>query len=134
MRARLEKLKSIERLQKKLHELAMWKANDTAAHRDRLAAAHLEMIVALGEGLLSFGAAASAATRCIRKLELEISAAETKHVAELETARQRGARAKIAERFVERTRVEARREAEKISLTELIERSLQRPDSGWRKP
>jgi len=133
VKTRLEKVKSIERLQKRLHELALWKANHTAARRDRLAAAHVEMIAALGEGLLTFGAAAAAATRRIRSLELEISAAETAHAAQVATARERGARSKIAERFVERTRAEARQEEEKKSLTELIERSLQRPDSGSHK-
>ena len=134
MKARLEKLKRIERLQKQLHDLSRWKLTHLAEQRERLATAHIEMIQALGEGLLSFGGAAAAATRRIRSLELEISAAEVEHAAQVKQTFAQGARSKMAEHVVERAEEAHRREVDKRSLNELIEQSVQRSQQGSHKP
>ena len=134
MTSRIEKLKRIERLQKRLHDLSVWKLTHLAEERDKLTVAHAQMIQALGEGLLSFGGAASAATRRIRSIEIEMSAAEAAHAAQAKRALENGARSKLAERVVERAEEDGRREMEKKTLAELIEWSLQASISGSRKP
>lgn len=131
---RVEKLKRIERLQKRLHDLSVWKLTHLAEERDKLTVAHAQMIQALGEGLLSFGGAASAATRRIRSIEIEINAAKAAHAAQAKHAFENGARSKLAEKVVDRAEGEARREMEKKTLVEQIEWSLQTPISGSHKP
>jgi len=134
MKSRLEKLKRIERLQKQLHDLSRWKLTHLAEQREKLATTHVEMIKALGEGLLSFGGAASAATRRIRSLELEMSATEAEHAAQAKQTFAQGARSKMAEHVVERAEAVYQREAEKRTLNELIEQSVQRSHTGPHKP
>jgi hypothetical protein len=130
----IEKLKRIERLQKRLHDLSVWKLTHLAEERDKLSVAHADMIRALGEGLLSFGAAASAGTRRIRSIEMEINAARAAHAAQAKRALENGARSKLAEKVVERAEDDNRRDVEKKTLAELIEWSLQASISGSRKP
>ena len=133
MKSRLDKLKRIERLQKQLHDLSVWKLSNLAEQRDKLAVAHVEMIQALGEGLLAFGGAA-AATRRIRSLEVEMTETNAAHAAQAKQAFAQGARSKLAEQVVGRARAEYRRETEKKSLAELIEQSVQSSVTGSRKP
>lgn len=134
MKSRLDKLKRIERLQKQLHDLSVWKLSNLAEQRDKLAVAHVEMIQALGEGLLAFGGAAAAATRRIRSLEVEMTETNAAHAAQAKQAFAQGARSKLAEQVVGRARAEYRRETEKKSLAELIEQSVQSSVTGSRKP
>lgn len=133
MKSRLEKLKRIERLQKQLHDLSVWKLSNLAEQRDKLATAHVEMVEALGEGLLAFGGAAAAATRRIRSIEVEMTAADAAHAEQVKHAFAQGARSKMAEQVAGRAREEYRREAEKKSLAELIEQSLQASPPGSHK-
>ena len=134
MKSRLEKLKRIERLQKQLHDLSVWKLSNLADQRDKLTAAHVEMVEALSEGLLAFGGPAAAANRRIRSLEVEITAADAAHAAQVKHAFAQGARSKMAEQVVGRAREEYRRETEKKSLAELIDQALQTSRPGSRKP
>lgn len=133
MRKRLEKLKRIERLQKHIHELSTWKVARLAAKRTQLADAHLEMIVALGDGLLSFGGAASAATRRIRAIEVETGEISAAHDAQVLQSQEFGMRAHAAKRAVQSTDAKVRAEADKKSLETLIEQSLRSPGSVPRK-
>jgi hypothetical protein len=135
VKSKLEKMKRIERLQKRIHEFSTWKASRLALKREELVGAHAEMIAALGEGLLSFGGAASAATRRIRALEVEEREAKAAHEAQSRKALEHGMRARAAERALQSTAAAARAETEKRSLEELIEQSQQRPDGSVpRKP
>lgn len=129
----MEKLKRIERLQKQLHDLSVWKLTKLGEQRDKLNAAHVEMVRALGDGLLAFGGAAAAATRRIRSLEMEITATDAAHAEQAKYAFAQGARSKMAEQVVGRARDESRREAEKKTLSELIDQSLSAAVSGSRK-
>jgi hypothetical protein len=124
LKKKLERLKRIERLQKRIHELSTWKLSKLAARKEQLDVAHIEMIAALGEGLLSFGGAASAATRRIRALEVEKQEANVAHEAGQRQSFELGMRARAAERAVQATAAEARAEADKKSLEALIEQSL----------
>ena len=134
MKSKLDKMKRIERLQKRIHELSTWKANRLALKRDELVGAHAEMIAALSEGLLSFGGAASAATRRIRALEVETREVNAAHEVQSRKALEHGLRARAAERAVQSTAAEARSEAQKKSLEELIEQSQQPGRSVPHKP
>ena len=133
MKKKLEKLKRIESLQKRIHELSTWKLSKLAARKEQLDVAHIEMIAALGEGLLSFGGAASAATRRIRALEVEKQEANVAHEAGQRQSFELGMRARAAERAVKATAAEARADADKKSLETLIEQSLRVDGSVPRK-
>jgi hypothetical protein len=133
LKRKLERLKRIERLQKRIHELSTWKLSKLAARKEQLDIAHVEMIAALGEGLLSFGGAASAATRRIRALEVEKQEANDAHEAEQRQSFELGMRARAAGRAVQATAAEARAEADKKSLETLIEQSLRADGSVPRK-
>jgi hypothetical protein len=132
VKAKLDKLKRIERLQKRMHDLSRWKLTHMAHEREKLTQAHSEMITALGEGLLSFGGAASAATRRIRAIEVEMKAAEAAEVTQARDALEKGLRSRAAERAVDSTAAKYRNELQNKSLAELIEQSLhaRTPGSG----
>ena len=85
-------------------------------------------------GLLQFGGAASAATRRIRSIELEMASARTEYEAQSKSSQSHGARSRMAERAVETAQGHYRQELEKKSLSELIEWSLQATNSGSHKP
>ncbi len=134
MKSKLDKLKRIEHLQKTMHDLSQWKLTHMSHEREKLAQAHSEMITALGAGLLSFGGAASAATRRIRAIEVEMAAAQAAETAQARHALEQGMRSRAAERAVQTTSVKYRSEVENKSLAELIEQSIQAKLSASRKP
>ena len=131
MKSRLDSLKRIEKLQKQLHDLSVWKLGRLDQQQAKLVADHRDMIEALGRGLLSFGGAASAATHRIRALEVEIATMENERAAQSRRALEHGAKSKLAEKAVERANEQFRQDAEKMSLAELIDHSV---NSGSRKP
>ena len=134
MKNKLDKLKRIERLQRRMHDLSSWKLTHMTREREKLGQAHGEMITALGEGLLSFGGAAAAATRRIRAIEVEMTAADAAQAEQARHTLEQGLRYRAAERAVESISVKHRSDIQNKSLAELIEQSLQRPPSGTRKP
>ncbi len=134
MKKRLDKLKRIETLQRRLHDLSVWRLTHMAQQRDQLASAHSEMIDALGAGLLSFGGAAAAATRRIRAIEVEMATARSVYESQAKHAKDHGVRSRMAERAVESAAAQYRTEVEKKSLAELIDWTLQASNSGSRKP
>jgi len=134
VKSKLDKLKRIERLQKRMHDLARWKLTHMAHEREQLAQAHSEMIAALGEGLLSFGGAASAATRRIRAIEVEMKSAEAAETAQARHALEQGLRSRAAERAVQSTSAQHQSEVQNKNLAELIEQSLQTRFPGSGKP
>jgi RNase P/RNase MRP subunit p29 len=135
LKSKLEKMKRIERLQKRIHELSTWQAHRLALKREELLGTHAEMVAALSDGLLSFGGAAVAATRRIRAIEVEARDAKAAHEAQSRTAFEQGMRARAAGRALQSTTAQARAEAQKKSLEELIEQSQrQTPGSVPRKP
>jgi hypothetical protein len=134
VKSKLDKLKRIERLQKRMHELSRWKLTHMANERERLTQAHSEMINALGEGLLSFGGAASAATLRIRSIEVEMKAAEAAEKAQANHAFEQGMRSRAAERAVKSTSDKHESEVHNKNLAELIEQSLSARFPGSGKP
>ena len=134
MKSKLEKLKRIERLQKRMHDLSRWKLTHMAHERAQLAQAHTEMIAALGEGLLSFGGAASAATRRIRAIEVQMMATEAAEMAQARHTLEQGLRSRAAERAVQSTSAKHETEVQNKNLAELIEQSLQASFPGSGKP
>ena len=133
MKKRLDKLKRIEKLQRRLHDLSVWRLTTLAQQRDQLASAHSEMIDALGAGLLSFGGAAAAGTRRIRAIEVEMAVARNVYESQAKHAQDHGVRTRMAERAVESASAEYRADAEKKTLAELIDWTLQASNSGSRK-
>ena len=134
MKERLDRLKKIEKLQKRLHELSQWRATALARERDQLAETHVQMMQSLGAGLTSFGGAAAAATRRIRRLEVEMTSAQADYEAQAKESLSHGARSKVAEKAVEKAAEQHRQAMEKKSLMELIEQSLQSSSTASRKP
>ena len=134
MKSKLDKLKRIERLQKRMHELSVWKLTHMAQEREKLTRTHSEMVTALGEGLLCFGGAASAATRRIRTIEVAMTAAQAAETEQARHALEQGMRSRAAERAVQSTANNHRSELQNKSLAELIDQSLQTSLSGSHKP
>ena len=133
MKTRIDRLKRIENLQRRLHELSQWRLAALGQQRDRLAGAHGEMLGALSEGLLAAGAPAAAATRRIRALELEMAVAQTGYDTQAKLTLDFGARAHLADRALDAATVAHRQHAERKTLVELIERSLAVDGTGSRK-
>jgi len=133
VKERLDKLKRIERLQKRLHDLSIWRLTALARQKDKLAGAHGEMLDALRDGLMAYGGPAAAGTRRIRGLEVEMAAAQINFDAHAEETRDHGVRSRLADRAVDAAAVQYRREVEKKGLAELIEWTLQAAASGSRK-
>ena len=134
MKARLDKLERIERLQRRLHDLSVWRLAALGQRRDQLTNVHLEMLDAAGSGLCAFGGPAAAATRRIRAVEIEIAAARVGYEEQARRSLEQGVRSRLADRAREGAAIEYRADVEKRSLAELIEWSLQQPNSGSRKP
>ena len=134
MKKRLDKLKRIDRLQRRLHDLSVWRLATLARQKEQLTNTHLEMLDAVGSGLLAFGPPAAAATRRIRRLEVEIEVAKGGYEEQAKRSLEQGVRSRLADRACEAAAADLRADLEKRPLLELIEWSLQRPTSGSHKP
>jgi hypothetical protein len=134
VKKRLDKLKRIDRLQRRLHDLSVWRLATLARQKEQLTNTHLEMLDAVGSGLLAFGPPAAAATRRIRRLEVEIEVAKGGYEEQAKRSLEQGVRSRLADRACEAAAADLRADLEKRSLLELIEWSLQRPTSGSHKP
>ena len=133
MKKRLEKMSRIDRLQRQLHDLSVWRLTALERQRDQLTNAHLEMLDAVGTGLLAFGQPAAAATRRIRALEIEISAARVGYEEQAKRSLEQGVRSRLADRAHGAAAAEFRSDLEKRSLSELIDWSVQQSRPGSRK-
>ncbi len=129
----LDKLKRIEHLQRRLRDLAEWRRAQLTRRRDALSEAHGEMIAALGEGLLAFGGAASAGSRRIRALEVEIAVARDVGEAQARETFARAAGSRLAARALDAAEARHRADMEKRGLADLIDSSLFAADPGPRK-
>ena len=107
MKKRLDKLKRIDRLQRRLHDLSVWRLTALGQQRDQLTNAHLEMLDAVGTGLLAFGRPAAAATRRIRALEVEIAAAKSVYEEQAKRSLEQGVRSRLADRAREAAAAES---------------------------
>jgi hypothetical protein len=134
VKKRLDGLKRIERLQRQLNDLAVWRLAALGHKKDELTRAHLEMLEAASDGLLAVGAPAAAATRRIRALEVEMVAARGGYDAQAKLALEQGRKSKLAERASAAAASDYRADLEKRSLSELIDWSTRRPNSGSDKP
>ena len=130
MKKRLEALERIERLQKQMHDLAIWRLTALGRERDALAENQREMWEAMGRGVAAYGAPAAAAMRRIRGLEREIAAAEAEYEAQTRRAVDQGARAKLADRARESADARYREQRQRKELADLIENSLRNPKSS----
>ena len=133
MKKKLDKMERIERLQRRLHDLSVWRLAALGQQRDQLTNTHLEMLDAVENGLLAFGRPAAAATRRIRTLEVEIATAKISYEEQAKRSLEQGVRSRLADRAREGAAKDLRADVEKRTLLELIEWSLQRPNSGSHK-
>jgi hypothetical protein len=133
VKKRLEKLQRIDRLQRRLHDLSVWRLATLGRQRDQLTNSHLEMLDAVGTGLLAFGPPAAAATRRIRRLEVEIEVAKGGYEEQAKRSLEQGVRSRLADRARESAAAEFRSDLEKRTLSELIEWSVQKANSGSHK-
>jgi hypothetical protein len=134
MTAHLEKLKRIARLQKRLHELSSWRLGVLNRRCDDLAGDRFEMLEALGDGWMAFGAPAAAGTRRVRALEVDLAAARADCDARAAEAREQGARLRQSERAVAAAAARCRAATERRDLAASIEGTLHRRPSVPRKP
>jgi hypothetical protein len=129
----MESLARIERLRRRMHELAKWRLQLLAQERERLTTAHEEMIQALGEGLLAFGPAAAAGSRRVRGIEQELARAEVVEKTLEQRSLDAGRLAKLADLRLEAARGVWEDALERRGLEELIEASIANPQAS-RKP
>src|SRR5271156_2925491 len=113
MKKRLDKLEQIDRLQRRLHDLSVWRLAALGQQRDQLTKAHVEMLDAVGTGWFAFGRPAAAATRRIRALEVEIAAAKGDYDAQAQHSLEQGVRARLANRAREAAAADLRVDVEK---------------------
>jgi hypothetical protein len=130
MKERMDRLRRIERLQKQMHDLAVWRLTSVARERERLTREHSQMIEAMSEGLMAYGGPAAAGARRVRALERDLGIARDLE-ANLERKQiEQGARAKLADRAAGAARNEYREALEKKSLEELIASALSMPSAS----
>lgn len=134
MKTRLDKLTRIDKLQRRLHDLSLWRLIALGRARDRLTSAHLEMLDAVGTELFAFGGPAAAATRRIRALEREIAVAQAGYAEQAKRALDHGVRSRVADVAREAAAAQYRADAERRNLAELIDWSLRQAHPGSRKP
>jgi hypothetical protein len=131
---KIKRLERIERLKKRMHEIAQWRQAAAAQEKDKLNTSHAEMIEALsGDGLMAYGPPAAVGARRVRGIERQLAHVEAIEKKLAERALEEGRLAKLADRWLGSAR-DARRELiDRRSLEELVEASL-RADTGSRKP
>jgi hypothetical protein len=134
MKTRLDKLNRIDRLQRRLHDLSLWRLIALGRARDQLTSAHLEMLEAAGTELFAFGGPAAAATRRIRALEREIAAAQAGYAEQAKRTLEHGVRSRVADVARETAVAQYRADAERRNLAELIDWSLRQSNPVSRKP
>jgi hypothetical protein len=121
---RIGRLQRIEKLRRQLHEASSWKLAALTQEREKLAAAHAQMIEALGEGLMAYGPASAAGARRVRRIELELQiAGKLEKDLEAHTLAQ-GRMAKLAEGSLDVARAKYRDGRERRSLEELIDATV----------
>jgi hypothetical protein len=131
---KIKRLERIERLKKRMHEIAQWRQAAAAQEKEKLGAAHAEMIEALsGDGLMAYGPPAAIGVRRVRGIERQIAHVEAIEKKLAERALEEGRLAKLADRWLDDARGVRREVIERRSLEELVEATL-RPDTGSRKP
>jgi len=124
LRHKIETLARIERLRKRMHEMAQWRLAVVVAEREKLSSAHAEMIEALGDGLMAFGPASVAGTRRLRGIEREMALADVTEKDLEQRTLEEGRLAKLADRCLGAAREALRGQVERRSLEELIEATL----------
>jgi hypothetical protein len=133
MKAKLERLKRIEQLQRRLHELSDWRLMALGQQRNQLTDAHLQMLNATNADLFAFGAPAAVATRRIRAIEIEIESAKRVYEAQAKRTLEHGARSHLAGRALKAASAQNQRDQQNRSLAELIEVMLHAGSSASRK-
>jgi hypothetical protein len=128
----IDQLKRIERIRKRLADLSAWRLARLAHEREKLETTHEEMLNALGEGLMAFGAPSVAGTRRVRALELEMLAAHVRHKDLAARALDDGRLAKLAQGRLDTVRAAWQDTLDRKSLEELIDATIK--PSGSRKP
>jgi hypothetical protein len=133
MKRKIKQLERIERLRRQIHELSSWRLTMVTRERERLANDHAEMLEALGEGLMAYGAPSAAGTRRVRSIEQELAIANAIEKNLEKRALDDGRLAKLAEGSLEAARDTHRDKLERRSLEDLIESSIA-ADTASRKP
>ena len=124
MKAKMDRLKRLQRLQMRLEELSSWKLTRLENKQRELSDAHVGMVQSLGDGLLAFGGAANAATRRIRALEVEIGQLRGEQASQSDDARRQAARTAVLNKVMRSTSDKLRTAADNRSLMDLIEQSV----------
>ena len=136
MRQKIETLARIERLRRRMHELAQWRLARVARERETLVAAHAQMIAALCDGLMAYGPPAAAGSRRVRAMELELARVNVVEKDMEQHTLDEGRLAKLADISLAAARGTWRDQVDRRSLEELIEVSViqgsgpRKPDSG----
>jgi hypothetical protein len=124
MKQRRKSLAKILVLQDQLHKLSAWKLAALDRQRAALEIAQKETIAAIDRDAIGNGILVAGATRHLRGIDRQIEAVNAQHKAQARLALEQGARAKLAERMVERVEAHCREQQERSDLGDLIASSL----------
>jgi len=133
MSERLRKFRRIDHLQRRLHDLSVWRLSALGRQRDQINAAHAEMLNAMSAGFFAFGSAAAAANRRIRAIEVEIENANRAHENQSRRSLELGARSQLAGASLRAATEQSRRDRQNRELADLIEEMLRASGSASRK-
>ena len=133
MNKRLRTIKRIEHLQRRMHELSVWRLTALGQQRDQLSTAHAEILSAMSAGVLAFGSTAAAATRRIRTLEVEIESVKRAHRTQSRRALELGARSQLAGASLKAATEQSRRDRQSGELADLVVGMLRASGSASRK-
>lgn len=111
-------------LQEQLHKLSTWKLAALDQQRAALEETQQAMIEAIDRHAITNGFLVASATNRLRGVDRQIAVVKAQHVKQAQVALEQGARAKLAERLVEKVEVKHRKQQERNDLGDLIERSL----------
>jgi hypothetical protein len=124
MRQRRKSLEKILLLQDQLHKLSAWKLAALDQQRAALEETQKETIEAIDRDAIANGILVVSATHRLRGIDKQIAVVKAQHVRQAQVALEQGARAKLAERLVEKVDAKYRKQQERSDLGDLIERSL----------
>jgi hypothetical protein len=124
MKQRRKALAKILVLQDQLHKLSTWKLAALDQQQASLIEAQKATIEAIDHDAMTHRVLVASATRHLRAIDRQIETVKIQHAMQTRVAREQGARAKLAERMVDRVDVTYRMQQERNDLSDLIERAV----------
>jgi len=124
MKKQLDSLKRIDRVQRQLRELAVWRLASLARRLDASTQDHGEIVDAIGRDTAPYGPLGAALTRALRVAEQRVEISARDHLAQSKAALDAASRANLAERAMTGAGTRYKAQRERRELADLVEQSL----------